>query len=233
MARSVADAALVAGVLAGHDPADPDSAALPVPALLAAALAEPPSMPRLAFVKGPTWEKASPDTQAGFARLAAALGDVVREETLSAEFAAAPAAAFTISRVGIARNYRPYLERGRDQLSAFMQGAIEEGSRITAVDFLAARVLQETLYARLVPIFDRYDAIVTPAAPGEAPGPETTGDAAFNGIWTLCQVPAITLPLLKGAAGLPIGVQVVSRRGDDARLLRTARWLMETAAKKA
>ena len=45
--------------------------------------------------------------------------------------------------------------------------------------------------------------------------------------WTFCGVPAITLPLLQGSDGLPIGVQLVGPRGDDARLLRTARWLAE------
>jgi aspartyl-tRNA(Asn)/glutamyl-tRNA(Gln) amidotransferase subunit A len=42
----------------------------------------------------------------------------------------------------------------------------------------------------------------------------------------LCGVPAVTLPLLQGNNTLPIGVQLVGRRGDDARLLRTARWLV-------
>ncbi|MEM9685026.1 MAG: amidase family protein, partial [Pseudomonadota bacterium] len=44
---------------------------------------------------------------------------------------------------------------------------------------------------------------------------------------TLCGTPAVTLPLMEGSTGLPIGVQLVGRRGDDARLLRTARWLSE------
>jgi Asp-tRNA(Asn)/Glu-tRNA(Gln) amidotransferase A subunit family amidase len=38
-------------------------------------------------------------------------------------------------------------------------------------------------------------------------------------------MPAVSLPLLRGENGLPIGVQLVGRRGYDARLLRTARWL--------
>jgi Asp-tRNA(Asn)/Glu-tRNA(Gln) amidotransferase A subunit family amidase len=46
-------------------------------------------------------------------------------------------------------------------------------------------------------------------------------------LWTFSGQPAISLPLLKGANGLPIGVQLVGRRDDDARLLRTARWLMK------
>ena len=76
-------------------------------------------------------------------------------------------------------------------------------------------------------MFDRYDAIVTPAAPGEAPIGEATGDPAFNTLWTYCGVPAVTLPLLTGSNGMPIGVQLVGRRLHDGRLLRTAEWLTQ------
>ena len=83
-------------------------------------------------------------------------------------------------------------------------------------------------------IFDEYDAILTPAAPGEAPkGLGATGNPVFCTIWTYLGLPAITLPLLRGPAGLPVGVQLVGRRGNDARLLRTARWLVDTISKPA
>ena len=65
-------------------------------------------------------------------------------------------------------------------------------------------------------------------APGEAPaGLGSTGRPIFNSLWTYCGTPAVTLPLMEGPNGLPLGVQLVGRRGDDARLLRTARWLMD------
>ena len=59
----------------------------------------------------------------------------------------------------------------------------------------------------------------------EAPGLETTGDASFCSLWSLVGLPAVSLPLLAGPNGLPVGVQLVGPLGDDARLLRTARWL--------
>ncbi len=77
-------------------------------------------------------------------------------------------------------------------------------------------------------IFHKYDAIITPATTGEAPvGLESTGSPVFCTLWTLCGVPAITLPLMTGPAGLPLGVQLVGARGDDGRLLRTGRWLTQ------
>ena len=72
----------------------------------------------------------------------------------------------------------------------------------------------------------RYDAIITPPALGTAPkGLASTGDPAFCSVWTLLGMPAVTLPLMQGENGLPLGVQLVGRKGYDARLLRTARWL--------
>jgi aspartyl-tRNA(Asn)/glutamyl-tRNA(Gln) amidotransferase subunit A len=98
--------------------------------------------------------------------------------------------------------------------------------KVTAVEYLAALDWREALNNGLEQLFDRYDAIVTPASPGEAPaGLGSTGNPIFNGLWTLCGVPCVTLPLLQGPNGLPVGVQIVGRRGEDARLLRTARWL--------
>jgi len=80
-------------------------------------------------------------------------------------------------------------------------------------------------------VFYRYNAIITPAAPGEAPqGLETTGNPRFCTIWTLTGSPALSLPLLQGSHEMPMGVQIVGARGDDARLMRTAHWLERALA---
>lgn len=67
-------------------------------------------------------------------------------------------------------------------------------------------------------VLERYDAIVTPSAAGEAPPADTTGDPAFCRMWTLLGVPAVTVPGLRGHHGLPLGIQLVGARDDDARL---------------
>ena len=103
---------------------------------------------------------------------------------------------------------------------------IEEGRRVLAMDYALALDWIEVLGAALDEIFGRYDAIVTPAATGEAPAIETTGSPVFCTLWTYCGVPAVTVPLLTGANGLPVGVQIVGARGNDARLLRTANWIV-------
>jgi Asp-tRNA(Asn)/Glu-tRNA(Gln) amidotransferase A subunit family amidase len=51
----------------------------------------------------------------------------------------------------------------------------------------------------------------------------------FCAFWTYLGVPAVVLPLLE-SDGLPIGVQLIGARRDDGRLLRTARWLVQSLA---
>ena len=74
-----------------------------------------------------------------------------------------------------------------------------------------------------------FDAVLSPAATGEAPQlTDGTGDPIFCRIASLCGLPALTMPLLVGENDLPIGVQLYGAVEEDDRLLRTANW-MQTA----
>jgi amidase len=74
-------------------------------------------------------------------------------------------------------------------------------------------------------MFAGADAILTLAAPGEAPvGLGETGAATFNSLWTLLYTPCVTLPFAKGDGRLPLGVQLVGRRHEDERLFAVAAW---------
>ena len=75
------------------------------------------------------------------------------------------------------------------------------------------------------------DAVVTPSAPGEAlSGSRPPAAPPFCTLWSLTGSPAVSLPIMRGPNGLPLGCQLVGAMGDDARLLRTARWLAATVA---
>jgi Asp-tRNA(Asn)/Glu-tRNA(Gln) amidotransferase A subunit family amidase len=225
-ARTVTDAALIADALAGHDPADLDTQLMPPPRILEAALTDPPVTPDLAFVKTPVWDEAEPATKEGFAELVAALGEACTEVALPDVFNEWQEALRSLMQAGMARNLAAYYRRGKEQMSDKLTALIEDGMKVAAVDYLTALDWREALNNGLEQLLSRFDAIMTPAAPGEAPkGLDSTGNPIFNGLWTLCGVPAVTLPLLEGPNGMPVGVQVVGRRGEDARLLRTARWL--------
>jgi Asp-tRNA(Asn)/Glu-tRNA(Gln) amidotransferase A subunit family amidase len=228
-ARSVEDAALLAETLVGFDEEDPDTRPTARPPLAAVAASEPPLPPRLAFVRSPAWEHAEPVTREAFAELAETLGEAVAEVELGESFARAFDMQRTIMEVEAAHNLHRDYERGGDTLSAALRQLIERGRGRTAIDYTGAIAAIVPLNQALGSIFDEYDAILTPATKGAAPrGLESTGDPIFCALWTYLGVPAVTLPLLSSEAAMPLGVQLVGRRGNDARLLRTARWLVET-----
>jgi Asp-tRNA(Asn)/Glu-tRNA(Gln) amidotransferase A subunit family amidase len=226
--RTVADAALLAEALVGFDEEDPDTRPVARPPLAAVAASEPPLTPRLAFVRTPVWDHAESVTREAFAELVEALGDAVADVELGPSFARAIEAHRTIMEVDMAHNLRRDYEKGGDRLSAVLRKLIERGRTRAAVDYTAAVAGIPGLNAALDSVFDEFDALITPAAPGEAPrGLESTGNPIFCTTWTYLGTPAVTLPLLRSAAGMPLGVQLVGRRGNDARLLRTARWLVK------
>jgi len=67
------------------------------------------------------------------------------------------------------------------------------------------------------------EVLLVPSAPGEAPlGLSSTGDPAFNRVWTLLGLPCVNVPGLRGPAGLPVGVQLVGHRGGERSLLSIA-----------
>jgi Asp-tRNA(Asn)/Glu-tRNA(Gln) amidotransferase A subunit family amidase len=223
-ARTPADAAMIAQVLMGYDAGDRATTPAPVPDLLGVATSKPPVKPVLAFVKPPGWDAADPQLHAAFAELCEALGDQVFEVPLPNAFDEAADQRARINFAEMARYYHRYA-KGREALGPRTRAAIEEGEAILARDYLAALDWPDVLYAGLDEIFERCDAILCPAATGPAPeGLEFTGDAIFNGLWTLTGVPAVTVPAFTAENGLPMGVQMVAARGNDARLLRTANW---------
>jgi Asp-tRNA(Asn)/Glu-tRNA(Gln) amidotransferase A subunit family amidase len=224
----VADAALLAEALAGFDEEDPDSRALARPPLVKVAVSDPPLPPRFAFVRTPAWQHAEPATVAAFEELAGVLGEAAAEVELGASFHHAIDLHGIVMAVEMAHNlYRDY-EKGADKLSERLRALLERGRTHPAIDYTRAVAAIAPLNAMLDGVFDEYDAILTPPAPGEAPrGLDSTGNPAFCTIWTYLGTPAVTLPLMQGENGMPIGVQLVGRRGNDARLLRTANWLVK------
>jgi Asp-tRNA(Asn)/Glu-tRNA(Gln) amidotransferase A subunit family amidase len=226
-ARTLADVALLAEQLVGFDERDPDSrprARVPFREISAE---EPPLAPMLGFVKTARWERAQDDTKEAFAELAGLLGSRLEELDLVRSDEA-----FEWHRLIMESEMAASLDRewqkSQDLLSEALRQQLGRGREVRAVDYQLARAQARAFADGLAEMFsERYDAIVTPAAPGTAPaGLDSTGDPSFCTLWTLTGMPAITLPLMRGANGLPIGLQLVGPPHGDARLLRTARWLV-------
>ena len=224
-ANSVAGAALLAETLAGYDEKDLATGTMPVPHLLAGAQSLPPVEPAIALVKPPGWENADKVMQDGFDELAGFLGENCIEVALPPHFDQHMQLRETVQLAELAKSYYRYSEQEKAIGPKVLQ-AIRSGAKIPVRDYLAARDWPAIYNAALEEILDRFDFILTPAAPGPAPkGLSDTGNPVFNGLWTFCGVPCITLPLMATPEGLPMGVQLVMRRGEDGRLLRNAAWL--------
>jgi Asp-tRNA(Asn)/Glu-tRNA(Gln) amidotransferase A subunit family amidase len=227
-ARTIEDLALLMEQLVGYDERDPDSRPRARTAYRDVAAEEPPLAPMFGFVRTPRWDAVDDDAKAAFGELIDRLGDQVEELELSEAIEEAFEWHAAISGPEIAMSLRREWETGRDLLSASLRARIERGLDVRALDYLRALSRVPDLNLSFAELFtQRYDAILTPAAAGTAPaGLASTGDPAFCTLWTLTGLPALSVPLMQGANGLPLGVQLVGARHGDARLLRTARWLV-------
>jgi Asp-tRNA(Asn)/Glu-tRNA(Gln) amidotransferase A subunit family amidase len=224
----VEDVALIAQQLMAFDDRDPDMRSRSRPDLIGLATQEPLVPPRLAFVKTPAWDQADEDVQGAFAELVEFLGSEVEELDLSDLLANAVDWHRTIMEADLAKSFRREYERGKEGLSVTLREMIERGQQCLAMDYNYALEQIPALNNALDEILLEYDAIITPATTGEAPaGLESTGSPVFCTPWTLCGVPSVSVPILQGSNGLPLGVQMTAGRNDDARLLRTANWLAQ------
>jgi Asp-tRNA(Asn)/Glu-tRNA(Gln) amidotransferase A subunit family amidase len=209
-ANNVAEAALLAAVLA--DEAAPDLA---------------PLSPALAWHDGLAWDRVAPDAQAAYRTWQQGQG--LRAVALPAGTDTAIDQHRVVMEAEIAQAFQA-LDRTR--LSASLQGQIERGLRTPADQLHQGREAALALRAAFAAWFDAQglDALAMPAALGTAPaGLASTGDPVMCTLASFAGLPAISLPLLTGANGLPLGVQLVGRFGDDTRLLRAAAALMPQA----
>ena len=215
MARSVEDAAFFIGVLTDRrtlrDIAD--SAALP---------------PRLGFCRTAMWDEAEPATVAALDRARAALLDAgarIDDVPVPDEQRGLVAAQDTIMSYEMTRLLADERIRHPDLISPRLAQLFDHGMTIGAETYDAATAEARTARLRLDAFFGDCAAIVVPAAPGEAPeGHAYTGNPVFNRTWTLLGTPAVTIPAGRGPNGLPVGIQLVGRIGDDARLMECARF---------
>ena len=227
-ARSMDDVALLTQVLAGYDEVDPSTTYLrAVPPLVSVAAEDPPLPPKIGFVKTPVWDRADDMCKDAHEELCESLGENIEEIELSLSFGHVLDHHKIIMETDLAYSYAHDYERAKDLLSDSLRGQIERGLGYSAVAYQRALAQQAILDVILTELFQVYDALLTPSASGEAPiGLDNTGDPSFCTIWTFCGVPALNIPVFKGENGMPIGTQLVGAKNDDARLLRTANWLL-------
>jgi Asp-tRNA(Asn)/Glu-tRNA(Gln) amidotransferase A subunit family amidase len=231
-ANSVADIALFTEQIVGYDENDPDTRPRACVPFVELAAEEPPLAPMFAFIRTPHWESVDEDTRQGFAEIMGALGSQVEEIELFPSARDAWQCHQSIMSAEMVYNLEREWRSAGARLSEQLRAQIERGREVRAADYLGALARIKLVNDSFTELFEqRYNAILTPAAPGAAPkGLASTGDPSFCTLWSLCGMPALSLPLLQNSADMPVGVQLVGPRYGDARLLRTARWLAQHVA---
>lgn len=213
--RSVRDLALLGAVLLG-DPRLNDP--------------RPPQAPRIGLAPTPQWPQADADVQRVWHDAVRALAPQAAdclEADLPAGFGDLVALQKAVMCFEAARSLTHERVHHRERLSLPLQAMLDEGLAIDGTHH--ARHLESVAQwrGRIDALFDRHDVLLTPSTTGTAPLRETTGDPLFCRAWSLLGLPCVHLPLGRGANGLPVGLQLIGRRGDDHRLLAAAHWVHE------
>ncbi|MFO0143929.1 MAG: amidase [Betaproteobacteria bacterium] len=221
-ANSVADAALAASVLAAR----PAWRELPAQGLASGG-------PVFGAVTTPQQHLAAPSMLAALERATQTLcakGARVTDVTWPRVFDGLFDAQKTVQAFETARALATEYTGQRERLSARLAEGIEQGRGIAVEQYTAALQLGRACAAAIESLFGVAEVLLTPSAPGEAPvGLTSTGDPVFNRPWHLLGCPMLNLPvpqaLSESETGLPLGLCVVARPGDDARLWAHAAWI--------
>jgi amidase len=214
LSRTVADAALLATQLAG------------IPWTPAAS--PPAGPPRVAVCRTPYWAAADAAVQAALLEAAQRLkeaGASLVELELPAAFARMNELQIVISSYEFYRALSHERIRHPQLLSSSLSSRIAAGGRVSRAEYEAARAEAGRCQSWIAAAFAGFDLIIAPSAPGEAPDLSGTGEPTFGLMWTVLQLPCLTLPCGTGATGLPLGLQVIAAAGRDLDLYAGAGWI--------
>ncbi len=216
LARSIEDMHLIDAVLSGR----------PWVALL------PRKPMRIGLCRTHLWALASEDTQTAIedaaGRLAVAGVELIDVDPLPGFDQITPQRA-VLATCERAHAMADEWSRHREKLSTQLCQGITAGLAITPDRYFESVVFARAQRARIDQTFAQVDLLLTPCVPGEAPlGLTSTGDPRFQELWTFLHLPALSLPTHRGASGLPVGIQVVGRLGDDERVLAMVAWVLRT-----
>lgn len=233
IARTVDDLAALFEAIAGYDPLDPGSVAGPQFDRRETAGDHPPRLGRL---RGLFDELADDEiSQAVDASIAhyMAAGATVEDAALPVEFADVLSRHRIVMAVEAAAIHEEWLRAHPDDYQPCVRSLIDEGLATPATEYARTRAHQLRLTRAMEECFKEFDALLCPATTGPPPGVSTTGDPAFNSPWSYTGLPAVSFPMGLSRDGLPLAIQIIGRRFDEARLFRAARWCERITAAAA
>jgi Asp-tRNA(Asn)/Glu-tRNA(Gln) amidotransferase A subunit family amidase len=177
----------------------------------------------------------------------AAGGEALRIATMAAERAGATVRALKLPEI-LAEAWRiqPTVQefeahmafaweyrRNYDAMPPLLRGRLDESKGTTSAAYDEARAIARRARGALAGVFEDIDILLTLSAPGAAPnGLGSTGDPRYNRLWTLMGTPCVNVPAYVAEGGLPVGVQVIARFGDDAGALNAARFVEAALARR-
>lgn len=205
LARSVDDLALFASALSGT--------------IEAALTASPPR--RMKWVRGSAWSRVSADARDRFGTYLKTLPFAVEELELPLEFDRIEDVVRDLLAVHLARRF----ETIEDSYCAPLRDLIVAGRALGSSGMARLEDTADRLAAAADDLFASCDVLITLSALGEAPLAPEPGSGALCMPWSLAGLPTLSLPVLRGHEGLPIGLQLIGRRGHDAELLSSAAWI--------
>jgi Asp-tRNA(Asn)/Glu-tRNA(Gln) amidotransferase A subunit family amidase len=187
--------------------------------------------PRIGLCRTPDWSSADKDAQAAIESAASALssaGAHVSDASLPETFAGLGEIQNQVMAFEAFQALSHERRTAYTQISPRLVELLELGAGVSYENHQHNLVLARRASQNIDALFDRYDVLLTPGTPGEAPLFETgTGSPLFCRTWTLLGLPCVQLPFTSGTHGLPVGVQLVGRFAADYPLLQSARWVQE------
>jgi len=233
-ARCVEDLALVTEIMSGDDGQDCAALGMPPRQLLAVCAAEPPVEPRFCFVRTPWWDLVEEEAREACEAFVDLMQGVVVKAELPAVVQQAVQWHGQVNEAELAFALQREYRNHPAQLSDALRQRVEHGMQIRALDYLVARDRMPHVTCAFDEYFERYDAILLPAALGAAPrGLASTGNPIMQTVWSFAGLPSVSMPLLTLSHGLPLGVQAVGKLHDDGRFLRAIRWLVNEFVKRS
>ena len=226
LVRTVRDAALMLGVLAGYDEDDPSTSRAPVPDYMAA-LGRQQSPPRLGLMRQYFYDKCDNEVRShtdDVAQKLSAAGASVEEVEAPPSFSYVAGAHRVLSNTECAAYHEEVFRQRKDDYSPQIRANIEMGMLTPGVRYLQASRLRRVVSRELNEIASRYDALLVPTAPSEAPDTSTTGDPVLQVPWTFAGMPSINVPSGLSANGLPLGVTLATGSLEEERMFAVAAW---------
>ena len=226
MGRTVEDAAVLLQVMAGPDEQDPVASRLPAGDYLSGL--ESSSPPKIGLITSFFMEEADRETQqrtrASVEKLASA-GATVVELTLPESFDTAIPDQMLIMAAEAAAFHKPMYEKQAQDYRPKLREMLRKGLETDAATYSKALERRLRFSADMRLLAEQADVLLTPSTPTAPLADLTnTGDTRFQGPWTSCGLPAITLPIGLAESGLPLGIQLIASPFEEARLLAAARW---------